>query len=110
MKGQIKRLFFENTNKTLFLFLIITLFISQNFILKTDPVISAPGCLDEIEDKHLIIYIQYEIHSMFCNSSPMGKTASIIESYQKQTNSLVKSILKVEIGKTPEIQVNIRIV
>jgi len=90
--------------------IIITLFISQNFILKTDPVISAPGCLDEIEDKHLIIYIQDEIHSMFCNSSPMGKTASIIESYQKQTKSLVKSILKVEIGKTPEIQVNIRIV
>ncbi len=89
---------------------VVTLFISQNFILKTDPVISAPGCLDDLEDKQLIIYIQDEIYSMISNSSPMGKTAAIIESYQKQTKSLVKSILKSEIGKTPEIQVNIRIV
>ena len=37
MKGQIKRLFFENTNKTLFLFLIITLFISAAITSKSVP-------------------------------------------------------------------------
>ncbi len=89
---------------------IVTLFISQNFILKTDPVISTPGCLDEVDNKHLIIHIQDEIISMFSNSSPMGKMGIIVESYKKQTKSLVKSILKLEIGKIPEIEVNIRIV
>jgi ribonuclease J len=89
---------------------IVTLFISQNFILKTDPVISAPGCLDEADNKHLIIHIQDEIISMFSNSSPIGKMGIIVESYKKQTKSLVKSILKLEIGKFPEIEVNIRIV
>jgi ribonuclease J len=89
---------------------IATIIFSQNFLLKTDPVISAPGCLDEIEDKHLIIFIQDEIRAIIDNNLPKGKIQAIIESYQKQIKSLIKSVLKAEIGKAPEIQVNIRII
>ncbi len=89
---------------------IATLFFSQNFILKVDPILSVPGCLDEIEDKHFITYIQDEIRAIIDNNLPHGKMKLVVEMYQKQVKSLIRSILKTEIGKMPEIQVNIRII
>lgn len=89
---------------------IVSLMFTQNFTLKTDPIFSAPGCLDDLEDRQLIVYIQDEIRDALEHNTPKGSPKEAMESCQKRIKSLVKSILKAEIGKLPEILVNTRVI
>jgi ribonuclease J len=91
--------------------LFITLILSKKYNLHTDPVISAPGYLDNDEDKDLIIHLKGEIASLLHMMSPSKKKPKIIlEEIEKSVKSKVKSIVNKEIRKVPVIQVFARVV
>ena len=77
-----------------------------------NPIIQAPGFLDEEEDKELIMYIQEQIslavHMMDIGSNKKAKVA--LDDIQKAVKSKVKSIINREIRKIPIIQVIAKIV
>ncbi|MCH9753691.1 MAG: ribonuclease J, partial [Alphaproteobacteria bacterium] len=89
-----------------------TIILSKNYKLHMNPIIQAPGFLDEEEDKELIMYIQEQIslavHMMDIGSNKKAKVA--LDDIQKAVKSKVKSIINREIRKIPIIQVIAKIV
>lgn len=90
--------------------IVISLVMSQNLVLKLNPIIDAPGCLDDEEDHHFIMYLQNEIKDALSQPIKVNNKDAVKETYQKIVKSLIKKIIKEEVGKTPEIKVNIRII
>lgn len=89
----------------------VTLILSKKYNLHTEPVISAPGFLDDDEDKDLIIHIKEEIASFLHMMDPGKKKPKLIlEEIEKSVKSRVKSIVNKEIRKVPVIQIFARVV
>lgn len=90
----------------------VTMILSKNYKLHMNPIIQAPGFLDEEEDKDFIIYLQEQIsltvHMMDIGSNKKSKIA--LENIEKTVKSKVKSMVNREIRKIPIIQVVAKVV
>jgi ribonuclease J len=84
---------------------IVYLTLSKNNKLVTNPVLFAPGYLDEREDKDLFYYIREEIADLLRNGMQSSKKMGEIENIQNHVKSRVKGILKTEVGRVPDIKV-----
>jgi ribonuclease J len=91
---------------------IATIVISKKQQLAVDPIIIAPGYLDEVEDMHLIYHIQDEVRILVEGQvmSKKKKVKAMLADLQKIIKSRIKSILKREVEKIPTIQVIIRVI
>jgi len=88
---------------------IVSLVMSQALVLKLNPIVDGPGCFDDEEDRHFVVFLQDEIKDALAQPIAIKKQADIKETYQKNVQNLVKRIIKEELGKAPVIKVNIRI-
>lgn len=70
--------------------------------LAAPPQISAPGCLDEAEDKAIFALIREEIESMTAKSKK-GKGKGIEESIR----NMLRKIFREELGKKPVLDIHI---
>jgi ribonuclease J len=81
--------------------------------LKTDPIITAPGALDRAEDYDLIMEMINEIRFVLEEQMRTVKKIKIKtaktsnESLIAQVKSIVKRIIKRDVGKTPVIEVHV---
>lgn len=75
--------------------------------LVSDPIIYAPGYIEENEDKDLIYYINNEIINLI-NFELGSKKNYGEENIKSHVKSLIKAILKNNVGKIPEIKILIQ--
>jgi ribonuclease J len=90
--------------------IIVTLIVSQNYNLLTDPIISSPGILDANEDKEFIIELVDEIRyivedNVLSLKSKSTKTTS--ENLYNKVREAVRRMVKRETGKRPPIEVRL---
>ena len=93
--------------------LFVVLVLARNYTLAADPLITAPGYLDDIEDLQLIAHMQSEIKILFTEQSRSlyGKNSKAIsENTQKIVESRLRSILRIEVDRTPIIRVIVKTV
>jgi ribonuclease J len=85
----------------------VVLFLSKRCELQAEPVIIFPGFLDEGHEKHFIEYIKNEIITFVNDFTHHSKKniETTSRELEKKIKSLVKSILKHEVGKYPVIDV-----
>jgi len=83
----------------------VNIVLSKNNTLASQPIIFAPGYLDENEDKDLLHYLQSEVEHLLKSGVHKSAKKSAVENIQNHIKSLIKSILKHEIGRVPEIRV-----
>ncbi len=72
------------------------------------PVISAPGALDPKEDADIFEDMADEIKHVLMESFNSAKKDSTDEKIENLTRSAIRRIIKLEIGKQPPIEVNIK--
>ncbi len=84
---------------------IVNLVLSKQNKLISEPIIFAPGYLDEKQDKDLLQYIINEITNLVKYDIKKSKKKGAEENIQNHVRSLVKTILKNEVGRIPEIKV-----
>lgn len=84
---------------------LVLLTLSKKNELTADPIIYTPGYIDEKEDKTLLNYINNEIVNLTNLDLHRSKKRGAIENIQNHVKSLVKSILKKEVGRIPEIKI-----
>ena len=91
---------------------VVNIVISKQNKIQLDPVVIAPGYLDDVEDKDLIVYIQEQIVLSLHNMGLSGKKKSseIIESVETAIKSRVKTILRQEIDRVPVIKVIVSLI
>ncbi len=78
--------------------------------LACDPVLFAPGYLDQTEDIHLFNYLKDEIVLLISEHDTNNKKLTfVVESLTKEVRSKIKAVLNTEVGRIPVIQVEIRI-
>ena len=85
--------------------IVVNIVLSKNNTLASQPIIFAPGYLDENEDKDLLHYLQSEVEHLLKSGVHKSAKKSAVENIQNHIKSLIKSILKHEIGRVPEIRV-----
>lgn len=97
----------------------VTLILNKDDRLALDPIIFAPGLLDEEEDADLLEAIKEEIqhtleHSIAPNSIGGGKKkkgkrspAAPTNSIENLTRTAIRRVLKLELGKKPPIEIHI---
>lgn len=93
----------------LFVFLVL----SRNHALSGDPIITAPGYLDDSEDRDLIIYLQTEIKLLFVNDPRTlhGRNMNmVVENTQKLVEQKLRAILRTEVDRIPIIKVVVKTV
>lgn len=86
---------------------IVVLVVAKNGSLALDPVILAPGYLDDEEDHALLTYIKDELilQSAELPMHKNKKVSAMLVDIEKEAKAKVKSILKEEVQKIPIIQV-----
>jgi len=90
----------------------VTIILSKKYNLHTDPIVLAPGFLDDEEDKDLLIYLKEQIILLIHMMGPghNKKEVVMIENIEKSVKSKIKTILQREVRKVPLIQVVTRII
>ncbi|NDB83489.1 MAG: ribonuclease J [Alphaproteobacteria bacterium] len=86
---------------------IITLFFDKKGKLLSRPVLDFPGCLDRSQDGEIIGYISKELVTLFNQDIGARVARYKNDEVEQSVKSLVKRILKSEIGKQPMIRINI---
>ncbi len=86
---------------------VITLLFDKKAKMVSRPVLDFPGCLDRSQDSAIIDQISKEIVALFAVDLAQKVTRYKNDEVTHSVRSLVKRILKAEIGKQPMIQVNI---
>ncbi|MCH2036995.1 MAG: ribonuclease J [Rickettsiales bacterium] len=88
---------------------VATVIVDDNYYLKTEPIISAPGILDENEDDDLF---QQLISDMVLNYDDSRKKSKKFgkSTIENLVRSSIRRVMKSDIGKNPPIHVKIRVV
>ncbi|MEQ9116338.1 MAG: ribonuclease J [Rickettsiales bacterium] len=90
--------------------LVVNLVLSKKNMLLGSPLIFAPGYLDENEDKDLIQFLIQEVVHLLKSGIHNSRKKTAVENIENHIKSVIKSILKHEIGKVPEIKIITQIV
>ncbi len=83
--------------------IVVSVALKKNGELASPPIISAPGCLDEAEDKAFIQSIREEI-SELVDAPRKGKKSKDIEESIRHT---LRRIIRDELGKKPVLEVHV---
>jgi ribonuclease J len=86
---------------------IVTLVFGKNGRLALRPIISAPGVLDTKEDSDIFEDMYFEVAGAIEENTNGTKKQQSDERYENVTRSAIRRIIKLEVGKTPPIEVNI---
>jgi ribonuclease J len=84
-------------------FVVVSLTISKKGDLAGSPMISAPGCLDDIEDKELLNALRDEVAETVVKNGRSGKGKLLDESIRNAIRKLIRD----ELGKKPVLAVHI---
>lgn len=84
-------------------FMVVSLTISKKGDLAGSPMISAPGCLDDIEDKELLNALRDEVAETVIKNGRSGKGKLLDESIRNAIRKLIRD----ELGKKPVLAVHI---
>lgn len=86
---------------------IVTVLFNKNGTLLTKPIIDMPGCLDENEDRDILNDIKAELINLLTNQLSEKVLRLKLDEVEQNIRSLIRRVLKSEIGKSPQIIVNI---
>lgn len=86
---------------------VATLLFDKKGNLKTKPIIDFPGCLDPQEDLDIIDDIKSEMLVLLQSNLSAKVLRLKVEEIEQNVRTLIRRVLKSEIGKTPQIIVNI---
>jgi ribonuclease J len=84
-------------------FVVVSLTINKKGDLAGSPMISAPGCLDDIEDKELLHALRDEVAETVVKNGRSGKGKLLDESIRNAIRKLIRD----ELGKKPVLAVHI---
>jgi ribonuclease J len=84
-------------------FVVVSLTINKKGDLAGSPMISAPGCLDDIEDKELLNALRNEVAETVVKNGRSGKGKLLDESIRNAIRKLIRD----ELGKKPVLAVHI---
>ena len=84
-------------------FVVVSLTINKKGDLAGSPMISAPGCLDDIEDKELLHALRNEVAETVVKNGRSGKGKLLDESIRNAIRKLIRD----ELGKKPVLAVHI---
>lgn len=86
---------------------VVTIIFDVKGNLLTKPVIDMPGCLDREEDKDIITDIRSEMIELLSNQLSNKVLKLKGDEIEQAIRSLVRRVLKTEIGKSPQIIINV---
>ncbi|MDX2049837.1 MAG: ribonuclease J [Rickettsiaceae bacterium] len=75
--------------------------------LATRPILNFPGCLDASQDQEIIAHISKEILLLISRELKNKVSKFKNDEVEQAIKSLIRRVLKAEIGKVPAIQINI---
>lgn len=90
--------------------ILVNLIMGKTGGLRTDPLISAPGCLDAKEDREILALMAEEVRDVIEQSATAVKNKQKDEQIYSITRSAIRRIIKREVGKNPPIEVRIEVI
>ncbi len=85
-------------------FLVVSIVMDKKGALIDAPIISAPGCLDDVEDKELIDAMRDEIREVIGKAGKGGNKGRALD---EMIRGVIRKIIRDELGKKPVLDVHI---
>ncbi len=87
--------------------IVVVMVLLDKLGLVSEPVITAPGVLDPVEDKEILLSIEEELTEAL-DSNLAGKRRATDERLEQVIRTIVKKTIKSEVGKYPGVEVIIK--